>query len=93
MASRTARVRGKRPPGYDEGWEISTVAERVTTRDGTATCAVTGDDVPLDDPHYFVKLKRESKWRFQPPEYDDLVIVDDLALEELEEQLEGDDKY
>ncbi|MFC6769893.1 hypothetical protein [Natrinema soli] len=85
--SRTQRVRGRSPPDRDD-WQVSTVARRTTNHDGAAVCAVTGETVSLSEPHFYVTLRRESEYRFDPAEYDHLVVADG-ALGELDEWLEG----
>lgn len=85
--SRTQRFRGRRPPTHDDGWQVSTVARRTTNRSARTSCAVTGRDVRLDRPHYYVTLRKRTEYSHRPDGYDHLVVAVD-ALEELDEWLE-----
>ncbi|WP_049890645.1 hypothetical protein [Natrinema versiforme] len=86
--SRTQRFRGRSPPDRDDEWAVSTVARRTTNRDGAAVCAATGETVSLSEPHFYVTLVCESEYRFDPAEYDHLVVAKG-ALGELDDWLEG----
>ncbi|MFC6720930.1 hypothetical protein ACFQGT_00080 [Natrialbaceae archaeon GCM10025810] len=84
MASRTQRVRGRVPPGLEgTGWQVRSVARRVTNSDETATCIVTGEPVALNEPHWFITLARETGYRWRPLAYEYLLVAFG-ALEEFE---------
>ncbi|WP_121744876.1 hypothetical protein [Natronorubrum halophilum] len=83
---RTQRFRGRSPPGRPE-WTVSTVARRSRNRSEPTSCAVTEAPVELEDSHYFVTLTRETPGRFQPEDYEHLVVADG-ALDELDDWLE-----
>ncbi|WP_440767528.1 hypothetical protein [Natronorubrum sp. DTA7] len=92
--SRTVRFKGERPPwkaGESSEWEIRTVARRTANADETATCVVTGETVPLNEPHFFVTSIRPTPGRFQPEEFDHAIVAFEGGLEELERQLEDND--
>ncbi|WP_226043055.1 hypothetical protein [Natrinema sp. DC36] len=87
--SRSQQFRGRSPPDRDDGWQVSTVSRRTTNTARSEYSPVTETDVPIDESHFYVTLRRESEYRFDPAEYDEL-IVPDGALGELDEWLEGE---
>ncbi|WP_455448216.1 hypothetical protein [Natrinema thermotolerans] len=88
--SRTTRFRGRSPPDRDDEWEVSTVARRGTNSSGSAVCAATGANVPLDEAHSLVKLRKPALGVLRDYEYDDLIIADG-ALDELDDWLEDEE--
>lgn len=87
--SRTTRFRGRSPPDRDD-WEVTTVAHRGTNTDDSRVCAVTGETVSLNDPHYLVTLRTPALGVIRNYHYDDLVVADG-ALDELDDWLEDDE--
>ncbi|AEH39501.1 hypothetical protein [Halopiger xanaduensis] len=85
--ARSSQFRGQSPPTHGEEWEVTNVSRRFTNREATTACAVTGSSVALDEPHYYVTVKRETVGRFQPPDYDHLIVAKD-ALDVLDGWLE-----
>ncbi|PGF14230.1 hypothetical protein CP556_24805 [Natrinema sp. CBA1119] len=89
--SRTQRFRGRSPPDRDDGWQVSTVSCRTTNHGRSEYSPVTETDVSIDESHFYVTLRRESEYRFNPAEYEYLVVADG-ALGELEEWLEDSEE-
>ena len=71
---------GRSPPGHDDDWRIVEVSERFTSRDWVETCEVTGDKIPLDEPHVHVVGRQERT--YYRPDFVHWFFRDERALEE-----------
>jgi hypothetical protein len=76
--------RGRTPPGYEEGWTVSSISRRFAhgTRTETTVNSPTGETVTLGEPHWYVTVKRDQypERKTVTAEYDHYVFPDTAAL-------------